>query len=739
MLLVLMALLSQVPASSTVPGDSSGPDVVYYGGKRVIFYAKKEEVLLLDSAWVRYGAMSVYSDSIRYDVKLHRLTAHQDVLFTTVSNDKTENITGVEMLYDIDTRKGMMRTARTAVENGFFRSDEVWLVRERVLNARRASYTTCDHEHPHYSFYGPRVKLLMDDVAIAEPMLFKLGPVPVLGAPFWMVPVASKRKSGLMPFKVGNSSTEGFFSKNISYYWVINDYSDLTFSGDLMTKKGLQVRTEGIYIVRPYADGSIVAGYIDEWDTRHRRYSVDAQHQSERFFLGTKFSGQLNLVSDAQYVSDYSDEKLDWLKPNSYSSARLSRPFGKVGSFSATATRNVDFSSHSRYYELPTAQFSFSAVPLGAGWNASPRLSVSNRVEDYSDSLGVDTAGVVRRNGGAGLSISSPQYRLGEFMTFSAGDGLSLNAGRVAPSTGPATDNLTGSHNLSLSLQQSLLGTGIITEAVSMNQSNNFRDTLLATAGYGASLSSQLRLFRVYGTEALGMHGLLHTATPTASISYTPLTAPGGFFGKPDFLKPDRTTLAFGLDNTFQAKVDSARTKRDLGYVNFSSGYDLVAKKLNPVSGFLSFQPLQANRLRLDVEANAAYDIGLRQFTPDREVNTTFHWDGVSIDTASKKERGIQLGLSHTFGTDANMLTGSATLAGYGWKLSVAALGYNFKERQLTDYNVSLWRDLHCWEAIFTYRRLGTKWDYDFIIRIKKLPDIRFGRSTFGSLLPSPQ
>ena len=738
MLLALLALISQVPASSTVPGDSSGPDVVYYGGKRVIFYARKDEVLLLDSAWVRYGAMSVYSDSIRYDVKLHRLTAHRDVLFTTVSDDKTENITGVEMLYDIDTRKGMMRTARTAVENGFFRSDEVWLVHERVLNARRASYTTCDHEHPHYAFYGPRVKLLMDDVAIAEPMLFKLGPVPVLGAPFWMVPVASKRKSGLMPFKVGSSATEGFYSKNMSYYWVINDYSDLTFTGDLMTKKGLQLRTEGIYIVRPYANGQVVAGYIDEWDTRHRRYSVDAKHESERFFLGTRFSGQLNLVSDAKYVSDYSEEKLDWLSPNSYSSARLTRPFGKVGSFSATATRDVEFSSHYRYYELPSAQFSFSALRLGAGWNASPRLSVGNRVENYSDSLGRDTAGVTRRNGGAGLSISSPQYRLGEFMTFSAGDGLSLNAGRVAPSNSPVTDNLTGTHNLSLSLQQSMLGTGIITEAVSMNQANNFLDSLPATAGYGASLSGQLLLYRVYSTEALGMHGLLHTATPKASIGYTPQTAPGGFFGKPDFLKPNQAALTFGLDNTFQAKVDSARTKRDLGYVNLSSGYDLVAKKLNPVSGFLSFQPLQASRLRLDVQANAAYDIGLRRFTPDREVNTTFHWDGVSIDTASKKERGIQLGLSHTYGTDANMLTGSATLAGYGWKLSVAALGYNFKQHQLTDYDVSLWRDLHCWEAIFTYRRLGTRWDYDFIIRIKKLPDIRFGRSTFGSLLPSP-
>ena len=42
-----------------------------------------------------------------------------------------------------------------------------------MLDARRACFTTCDRDPPHYVFYGPRVKLFMDDVAIAEPMVIK--------------------------------------------------------------------------------------------------------------------------------------------------------------------------------------------------------------------------------------------------------------------------------------------------------------------------------------------------------------------------------------------------------------------------------------------------------------------------------------------------------------------------------------------------------------------------------------
>ncbi len=740
MLILLLALVSQGPVTSTLPTDSAGTDIVYYGGKQVTFLAKQEKVILLDSAWVRYRGMTVYADSIHYDIKLHRLTARGDVLFSSSTGGRTENITGIELGYDIDTRKGMMRTARTAVENGFFFAGEVWLVRERVLNARGGSYTTCEYEHPHYAFYGPKVRLLMDDVAIARPVLFKLFGVPILAAPFWLVPIASQRKSGLLPFKVGSSSTEGFFAKNIAYYWVINDYSDLTLFADVMTKKGVQFRTEGIYIVRPYATGSVVAGFINEWDTKKRRYSVNAQHQSQRFLFGSEFAGQLDLVSDASYVSDYSEEKLDWLKPNSYSSGRLSRRLGRIGSLSISAARDVDFLRGFRYYELPSARLSFSAVPLGGGWNAGPSISAANRVETYSsDSLGRDTSEITRRSAGAGLSISSPQYQLGRVTSLAVADNIGLGFTQTSRNPGVRDSALSLSHNLSLSTQQTFLNTGILTQSVSLNQNDNLTDTLATTAGYSAALSAQVRLFRVFAAHGLGLHGLLHTVTPSASISYSPRVLPGGIFGRPQFgwIDSAQTSITAALRNTFQAKTDTAGTKLDLGYLDFTSGYDVIGRRPNPVRIGLGFRPLQRADLQLAVDANAGFVLDSLKPTQDYNIITSFNWNRLTTDSA-RRERGLALGLNHTLAPAANMLTASASLAGFGWKLSIGSLGYNFTTRQFANYDISLWRDLHCWEAIFTYRKLGARWDYDFLVRIKKLPDIRFGRSTFGSLLPSP-
>ncbi|MFO7650480.1 MAG: putative LPS assembly protein LptD, partial [bacterium] len=309
MLALALLILAQPLAPADAPSDS-GPDIVYYGGKRVVFLARSEEVVLLDSAWVRYRGMEVHADSIHYDVQSHRLSASGDVLFSSAS----ENIDGVLLQYDIDTRKGMMRTARTEVENGFFTAREVWLVEERVLNARGGSFTTCDREQPHYSFYGPRVKLYMDDAAYAQPVLFKVGRTPVLAAPFWIVPVSEKRKSGLLPFKLGFAADQGWFAKNLGYYLVVNDYSDISFYGDLMTKKGLQGRAEAIYDVSPFAAGGVTAAYIREWDTGLRRYSIIGDHTSRRFFFDTELTAKVDVMSDTSYVTEYTENRLEWLK-----------------------------------------------------------------------------------------------------------------------------------------------------------------------------------------------------------------------------------------------------------------------------------------------------------------------------------------------------------------------------------------------------------------------------------------
>ena len=749
-MLWLLLLLAPSPAdTANVPPDSQNVDIVYYGARRVRFLAQQERVILLDSAWVKYRDMSVYADSVVYDIRKHTLSAHihqlpatnDSVIFKTAS----ERVTGTELHYNVDTRRGMMRNARAQVENGWITAREVWLVRERVLNAVSACYTTCDLPHPHYTFYGPRVKLLMDDVAIAEPVILRIGPIPVLAAPFWLVPVASRRKSGLMPFKVGNALDQGYYAKGISYYWVLNDYADITFLADIMTRKGIQFRTEAVYIVNPFSRGSIQGSYIREFwnpvNPGQRRYSFNFANASKLTPL-TDLDIQAELISDTAYAPDYAEDRLDWLKQEVYSYGALTQRLRRLGRINLRFERHTYYMRHYDYLLLPSITIGFNTRPLPFGWNITPTATFSRRLEK-ADSNGIDTLTATRLAPAASFNLTSPQYPFG---TIDITDRLNFTDYRrhYRDTARAPTQNIN--HEFSFGTSQKILGIFNTAEALTYSQTDNINDTLPTTPKLTFSLNSGFPLYRVFSTRAFNLTGILHTITPNIQFNYSPKIAPAAIWGKPDLLHPELASIYINIANSFQAKQALTRNKIDLGTVNFNSSYDLLNNRLNPIYASLSTRPLllfpgsdsglRRNRFDLYLDGNLSIKPESLRLGEDYQLLTTFSYNHTRTDTLHKTESGIELRANHTLGKNLNMLTGSVSFSYAGWRLSLNSIGYNFAQRQLTDYSINLWRDLHCWEAIATLSGLGKKWRYDFEVRIKKLPDIKFGKSTFRTFLP---
>ncbi|MEO0068639.1 MAG: putative LPS assembly protein LptD [candidate division WOR-3 bacterium] len=721
--------------------DSLNQDIVYYGGKRAIFLAQEEQVVLLDSAWVRYRDMSVCSDSINYSVKTHILSAHNSVTFRTA----TEQVFGTELYYNVDTRKGMMRNASTQVENGFLSAREVWLVKEKVLNARYADYTTCDLPKPHYTFFGPRVKLFMDDIAITEPVLLKIHRLPLLAAPFWLIPVASRRKSGLMPFKVGSAKDQGYYAKNISYYWVINDYADATFITDIMTKKGIQFRTEAVYIVEPYSRGSIQGSYIREaWDPQNPnrlRYSFNLASETKPTPL-TNLAIQTELVSDTAYAPDYAEDRLDWLKQEVYSYAALSHRFKKVCRATIRGENHTYYMRHYQYALLPSASLNFGTRPLPKNWDISPVFAFSRRIEK-ADSLGVDTMHKTRLVPTANLSITSPDLPFGRL---DISDRLILSSSRTRYRGEERKPSLNLDHEFSVSTSQKIFGILNTAEAFAFSQSDELTDTLPPEPRYNLAINTGFNLYRVFGVSTFNLDGILHTLSPNIQFSYQPEITPQGLFGRPTPFYPSAAMLAFNINNGFQAKTSKGKGKFDIGTVNFSSRYDLVSKDLSPIYATISTRPLvflpqvdsngTRNRYELYLDANLSFQPESLRLGNDYSTVTSLFWSHMRTDTVRDYPRGFECRLNHTWGKNQNMLTGSVSFSYTGWRLSLNSIGYNFATGQLTDYSINLWRDLHCWEAIATLSGLGKQWRYDFEVRIKKLPDVKFGKSTFRTFLP---
>lgn len=730
-------------------------DVVKYGGKNLIYLVSEERLILLDSAWVSYRDLMVRSDSIEYNTKTKILSAFKDVTFLT----SAESIIGKALHYNINTRKGMMRQARSKVGDGFIACEECWLVKEKTLNLNQGYYTTCDLPNPHYDFYGTRVKIFMDDMAITQPILLKIRKVPVATAPFWFVPVGKKRKSGLSPFRVGSSRDWGYYARGISYYLVLNDYADLTFGLDIMNKKGFQPKLEGIYIIDPFARGQFLLTYIKELKGQ-TRYSLNSRHSSI-FLWDSEIDGYIDYQNDARYIPDYAEDRVDWLKTELRSYLNLSRSFRKVGRSALTFEHYHRFETKYTELKLPAFALNFYERPILPGVNYSPGISFGNSLTKLGDSLKTTARSMGFRQGVTFVNL--PLYTT---QGVSYQEKMEYNKGTLTTQT----KNLSGNANLSSS--QNLLSTLFLSEGFSFSENISLKDTITYQSRYNFNLSSNITLYRIFGIYLGPLKGVLHRVTPSIGFNYEPQVSQVGFFGKPRFdTLPKTAGLGFGLANSFLGKFvvplpspkvaapskqefveeetilepekrEETKVKKDLCYINFGSSYDLVSKQLSPLTSYIDIPVIDFRGMRFNTNFTLSYKLSdtTSYLSKKRFIGYSFNSTltfSLSFfrDTVRKTEYSLSANLTHFIDPTANMLLANFNFTPPGFNIAVGT-GYNFKDKRLASFNINLIKDLHCWELLLNTQGLGRNIAYDFKFRIKKIPDVSIGKGIFSFLLP---
>ena len=237
--MIFFLFLQLVPDTSG--RDSS--DIVNYQGLQIIYDLEHSRITLNDSAVITYRDLILHSDSAYYYVDPKILEAFGRCRL----RETNDSIEGKYLKYNLTTKKAFMSRGRTQIEKGYIEGDRVYWVDKNTVDTYAGKYTTCDHVPPHYYFYSPTMKLFIGDMVITRPIVLYIEGLPVMAAPFWFVPVSSRRKSGLLPFRAGNSSAFGKYIRGFAYYHVLGDYADLTLQVDAMEKKGFMPQLEGVW------------------------------------------------------------------------------------------------------------------------------------------------------------------------------------------------------------------------------------------------------------------------------------------------------------------------------------------------------------------------------------------------------------------------------------------------------------------------------------------------------------
>ena len=664
-LFLCLGLLQDTTLSDTV-------DAIRYQANRITYDLDKSIIILNDSSVIAYKDIVLLSDSAYYYVETNYLEA-----FGVCDLRQLEDsIIGTHLKYNLTNKKALMTQGKTQIEHGFIQGEEIYLVDDRTINSYGGRYTTCNDSPPHYYFYSPKMKVYLGDMIIAQPLLLYIHDIPVLGAPFWFVPISSKRKSGLLPFRLGNSSNWGKYIRDFAYYLVLSDYADITFQIDAMEKKGVMPHIEGVWDYTPYSKGKLYASYINDTQLEKVRYSIEARNNSELFLFGSSFNCDIKYASDNSYRQDYAETTAIWLEQEIVSSATISRTI--------TGYKN---------------NLSFERKQVFTDSTTSEKLPY--------------------------YSLTGPSHMIFSLINYSVSGHVSRDRYDAPDST---SEVIGANIHTSPTGQRNIFNLFSLSPQFDFDLATFDEDTLgnqwPTRVGYSFVVTASANLFRVYGINALGIHGILHKVLPTISYTYTPDFDFGRYprvTGIPSYAHANR--IGLGLTQEVEAKIGETEKKYNVLRFALSSTYSLISDSLSDVAFSFSLpynpfpQPITAFTTQIDGSIDP--------YTRDYNYNIT-NTTGLKLDFLSLS---INQSYRHE-GTYQIWLSGDIKPTRH-WSLRYSAR-YDWDEKRLVDYSFGLTRDLHCWEAVLNFNQLGDEWRYDFKIRIKSIPEVSIGKGLLG-------
>lgn len=717
--LLLAGLLAQPAGPDSTRADSTAAagtlESIAYSSDSLVFHPGDGDLLLLGTVTMDYRDMTLESDTVEYSSDDQVIIARgASELF-----DRGESITGSGMIYNISTRKGRIMEAASEYDFGYYSGATITRVGRNEFNIVDARFTTCEDDSAHFHFYCPVMKVFPEDKAIARPVYLYVEDTPVFYFPYWVFPIRRGRQPGFTMPKLGQTARDGRFLRDLGYYFVFSDYSDLWIHGDIMEKTRFVLAADERHRVRYICNGSLRTEWRREFQTQRDRWMVFGRHLHD-FPDGTSVRLRGEFLSDRSYLEETQQNPEDRMTGEVQSWVSVNRYFGRL-SFQAVLDRTSFLNTDpdtipgevESIQEAPDIRLSLPAAPLlrppadpaeirpwhSIYWSANAHyLSRDKRMEES----------------------------------------------RATNSAFRVSSSLTGSSRLWgwLSLSPSLSGTGTVYD--------RDREGLQYPWWFhgSASLTASTDLYGVFSTDILGLDALRHTVTPGVSMQWAPdrfINADGiansdsahtEYYFFSDFSLPSsRRTLAFSLMNTLEGKrsIRDQVTRFDIASLNLTTSLDLEAddRPFSPLAATLDLSPSS----EMSITGNGSWDFYENEFT-SMSLTTSLRlsgYDRTLLPDSGVTDLGLpvrmtvshfyRLGLQDNPDISKLRLTTSLDLTP-GWSLQYSAY-YDMLGESFISQSYTLRRDLHCWEAVFVRHISDVDSGFYFKINIVDIPDIK--------------
>ncbi|MDG1253478.1 MAG: putative LPS assembly protein LptD [Schleiferiaceae bacterium] len=349
--------------------DPSQSPIQFHSKQDGRYLVGENAVLLKEDAVVTMEGMELKAYHIKINYEKHLLTAYGirqadgSVIGRPRFTQGDRTFGADTMRYNYVSQKGWVFQGNTTENGGYLHGDQIKMVEDSSYFLGSASFTTCNHEHPHFAIVTKKARLDVGKRIVTGPAFLTILDLPTpLGLPFAFFPIMDKQASGFILPTFADKRDWGLGLIGGGYYWSFNDHYDLRLTGDV------------------YSQGSYGVQATSNYRFRYR-YSGNLGLQINRTKFGDPRQTGGQFMDSKDYRVTWSHSQDAKAHPSQQFSARVELATGSF--FRNTTTNPQDFqkndmsSSISYTKRWPGSPFSLTAAARHRQNNQNGTLSLS--------------------------------------------------------------------------------------------------------------------------------------------------------------------------------------------------------------------------------------------------------------------------------------------------------------------------------------------------------------------------
>lgn len=579
--------------------DSIDAPIKYNAEDSGVLVISTREFFLYGKAKVDYSDLKLDAATIKFDQRSQMVQAYGSKDSSGNPSSKPQFIQG-EMKSISDTIFYNMKSGKGLTKNTFFQEGEIYVnaidlkkISSTEVYAKRARFTTCNLDVPHYNFRTSKMKIINNKMGIAGPSFPEFEGVPMpIGIPFGIFPLNQGRHGGLLPPAFTASPDFGLGLEGLGYYFVLSEKMDVTLRSNLYSFGGWNLNINSKYIKRYAYTGNLNITFQNTKSLNRSTLSKDEFSSSRSFMInwshsrdsrarpGTNFSANVNFGS-----SRFNQTLLNNPFVNFQNQLSSSISFSKdwKGKYNLSVNLNHNQNNNLRLVNMNLPTVNFNVVTF---YPFQPKDQVGSG--KWYEKIGIGYSGNFQNQ----LSFYDTAFSIRRLLdTLQYGAQHSIPITLSLPSLGPITIAPSVSYSERWYGQRSFR---------SWNNTRNKVDTVIQRGFYAArqmsfGIAANTRIFGTYKFKPTSnIVAIRHEIRPTISVNYQPdMNAKyyynlkvdtsnrtirvsqfdGGILGA--FAEGSFGGIGFGIDNLLEMKT---KNKQDTA--------DKAGKKIKLIDGF---------------------------------------------------------------------------------------------------------------------------------------------------------